>query len=638
MRAIRQLLVSLALLAAWTSSYAITHGELFTWAAATYPALFAGTPVADQYLQYDYRHYPSGNFLAVGEDDGVYLLGPVSDNQIIQVGSLADFAAAVIAWEGTQPVSAYRGKVLIRAWNPDGSAASIQDFVNFTHYVLNRWSQYANFGIFQMGKPPAAAQIGSQISPANVDGINYIAMDVPRNERFYFTALWKASVIGTVFMRADAEGSGYVISGDQPLKLELPYDFALSEYQQARRLPAAASPSASTQQLLSQASAAIDAARNAPEGSARALASYAALSSVMPLKEQLVLDASAAWLAANGPRPDFDLNYEGFGSWTDDRFVYVAGYNAAKEAGFASVYTVVPWAATSPRPGVYDFSALDYQVDRAQARGFKIALNINGNKGSLPAWAQDLGFEALKSLYYENARAVVAHYGSRISLYYPTSELELDTRGITIEQAAELARQALNGARAAAPNTPFGYYGSAAAYVSYQMNLVENPNYLSGMDLIAYMARNNIHHDFIGLEMQYGTTFAPIDLQRFQEVLQDTYKIAQVPIYLGETGYSSMAEDYGIAGGFYWHDGLTRQSQYEWADGTVRTLYAMPFVKGYYWVHLDADNDDRGSDYLSGLVGTGFVSATGAVKKVQSAFKDFTMQLSGMAASRPAGQ
>lgn len=638
MRAIRNFLLSLVLLTSWTSSFAITHGELFTWAAATYPAYFPGTPQADQILQYDYRYYSSGNYLAVGDDDGVYVLGPISGNQIARVGALADFAPAVLAWEATQPVSAYKSKVLIRAWNPNGSEASIQDFVNFTHYVMNRWNHYANFGIFPMGKAPATAQIGSQISPTNIDGINYIVMEVPKNDRFYFTALWKAPVIGTVFMRADAEGSGYVITGDQPLKLNLPYDFAVSEYQQALRLPGAASPTPATQLMLTQAAAAIEAARNAPAGSAKALASYTALSSAMPLKEHLVLDASAAWLAANGRRSDFELNYEGFGSWTVPQ--YAASFNSAKDAGFTSVYTTVPWGIISPAPGVYDFSLLDYQISDAEAKGFKIGMNINTSyKDALPGWAQGLDFEALKALYFENARQVVARYGSRISVYYPAGEFEFGAaHGVTIAQAAEFVRQSLNGARAAAPGMQFGYYSSASSFVSYQMNVVQTPTF-SGLDLIAYMVRNNIHNDFIGLEMQYGTTFAPIDLQRFQEVLQDTYKIAQVPIYLGETGYSSMTEDYGIPASFYWHDGLTRQSQYEWADGTLRILYAMPFVKAYYWVHLDADNDDRGSDYLSGLVGTSFVNAnTGAIKKVQSAFKNFTTQVNGMAASRTAGQ
>jgi hypothetical protein len=633
MRSLKQFAVLLSLAAVVAASFAITSGELFTWAQATYADLFAGQPVAGRYEQYDYRAFPTGNYVAVDDSGTVSVLGPVSDNVILPVGKLSDFAAQVTAWEATQPASAYRGQVLIQAWNPDGSQATIQDFVNFTHYTINRWSMYSNYGLFPMGQPPASAQIGSDISLQNVDGIDFIAMDVPKNQTFYFTALWKAPAIGTVFMRADAQGAGYLIDGVQPQTLELPYDFALSEYEQARKLLAAAPPSAQAQALAAQAAAAVDAARNAPTASARAVASYTALSFVMPLKERLVLDASNAAIVAKGRRADFELNYEGFASWTDDRFV--AGYASAADAGFSSVLTNIDWRAVSPSRGVYDFAALDYQVARANALGFKVALNVNLNVPSMPDWEQALPFDQLKAVYYEQARVAVSHFGASVARYYVASELELQTGQLTIDQGAELARQSLAGARDAAPGTPFGIYVSASAYVPYQMNVGANPSYRSGYDFMQYLADHGIRFDFMGLEMQYGTTFAPIDLQRFQQVLQETYDKLKLPIYMGETGYSSMTSDYGIASSFGWHDGLTEQSQADWADGTLRALYALPFVKGYYWVHLDADNNDYGSDYLSTLVGTGLLTASGSVKKVQAAFKAFDQQIKGLPAASP---
>ena len=130
--------------------------------------------------------------------------------------------------------------------------------------------------------------------------------------------------------------------------------------------------------------------------------------------------------------------------------------------------------------------------------------------------------------------------------------------------------------------------------------------------------------------MQYGTIFAPIDIQRFQEVVQKTYDIVKVPIILGETGYSSKTEDYGIAAPSHWHGGFTQQAQYEWADGTLRALYALPFVKGYYWVHLDPDNLGAGDFLAPFLVGTGLVRADGTVKKVRDAFRNFTTWVSGL--------
>lgn len=522
--------------------------------------------------------------------------------------------------------------LLIRAWNPDGTEASIGDFVTHTRYITSRWSMYSNYGVFAIGQPPATAQIGTDIYSTAVDNVNYVAMNVPTNKRFYFTALWKAPVIGTVFMRADNAGAGFVVSGTQVQRLELPYDFALAEYQQAQRLLTSEPLTPEAQELLSRATAAIDTARSAPTAATRAVAAYSALSFVMPLKERLVLDASNKLIAKNGRRADFDLNYEGFGSWTDN--AHVPGYVKAKEAGFKSVLTNVEWEKISPARGRYDFSTLDYQIQQAERLGFKVALILNRNPNGAAPWMRNLSFSELKTLFYENARLVVTRYGSRVAWYYPAGELELERAGFTIEQVSELAKQSLDGAKAAAPSMAFGIYVSGSAYVSYQMNVTSNPSYLSGLELIRQLLKDNVKFDFIGLQMQYGTTFAPIDIQRFQEILLDYYKVANIPIYMGETGYSSKGEDYGDRSQFFWRGGLTQQVQYEWADATLRTLYAMPFVKGYYWVHLDPDNFDYGSDYLSSLLGTGILRADGAVKKVYSAFKNFTDQL---AATPPNG-
>ena len=622
MAAVRELFVSLCLAVLSLQCLAITNGELFTWAASAYPQFFPGKPVVGRHLQYDFRYYPSGNYLAVDDADDVYMLGPDSGNSIMFVGKLTDFTPAVLAWQATQPASAYKSQVLVSAWHQDGSVATIWDFGDMTNYKINRFAIYSNFGLFPMGRPPATQQIGSNTYLRHIDGADTIVMDVPKNQPFYFTALWKAPTIGTVYMRADGRGSGLLIDDDQPHKLELPYDFAVSEFQVAQNLAAGKTLSAQAQSLMTQAIASMNAATGAASPPARAMAAYTALSSIMPLKERLVLDASNQAIASQ--RSDFDLNYEGFESWTDTQ--HVPGYTVARDAGFKSVYTNVDWNRISPSPGVFDFSSLDYSIERARALGFRVDLNII-NKPSQPRWAQNYSFDALKTLYRDLAYLLVARYGGQVARYYTAGEMELQTGGLTLPQAAELARQSLNGAREASPGTPFGYYVSASAYVGYQMNPGPQADYFSGLDLIAYMARHSILHDFIGLQMQYGTTFAPIDLQRFQEIVQTVHEIARVPIYMGETGSSSMTQDYGIPAQFYWHDGLTQQSQHDWADGTLRILYAMPYVKGYYWVHLDPDNHDYGSDYLSGLIGTGLVRADGTVKKVRDAFKGFTTQV-----------
>ena len=129
-------------------------------------------------------------------------------------------------------------------------------------------------GAFPIGKSPATPQIGSYAYPVNVSGVDYIALDVPTNQPFYFTALWKAPLIGTVYMRADNAGAGFVTGRNQPRKLEIPYDFALAEFQRAQTLLPGNTLSPEAQNLLSQATAAIDAAKAATSPAARAVAAY----------------------------------------------------------------------------------------------------------------------------------------------------------------------------------------------------------------------------------------------------------------------------------------------------------------------------------------------------------------------------
>lgn len=86
-----------------TTAFAVTDAEVFTWAEANYPDYFPGTPEAGQVQQYDYRFYRgSGNYLAVDTNGMIYVLGPISGNEIASVGTVASFADTIIAWEATQ--------------------------------------------------------------------------------------------------------------------------------------------------------------------------------------------------------------------------------------------------------------------------------------------------------------------------------------------------------------------------------------------------------------------------------------------------------------------------------------------------------------------------------------------------------
>ena len=521
-----------------------------------------------------------------------------------------------------------KGKFLIRVWRQDGTEGTTDDFVKATRYLNDKWSMYGNYGFYKLGQMPGTPQVGGNVYTSNVSGTNYITFDLPSNQKYYLTVLWLAPNIGTVFMHTDNNGAGYSVTNKRSQNIELPFAFVATEYAQLLALSPTTALSSQLQNDLHVAKQLVDKVNASSSAKDRALASYEALGVILPLKEKVLLEISNKAIAKNKGRSDFDMNYEGFGGWIDTK--YVDGYLKAKEAGFRTVMSYIDWKRISPTKGTYDFSYLDYEIDQAIKLGYKVALNVN-NANAYPDWIKSLSHEELKSVYFENARATVNHYGEKISWYYITAEMELETSGRTLKQQTDLAEASLNGARSANAKLPYGIYISASAYVAYQMNPSSAPNYFAGSEAMRYLIRRNINFDFVGLEMQYGTTFAPIDLQRFQQVISDFWKIAKVPIYMGETGYSSKTEEYGIASNFYWRSGLNQQSQYDWADGTLRILYAMPNVKGYYWVHLDPDNYDYGSDYLSTLVGTNLLRADGQVKPVFNAFKNFKAEVTSVA-------
>ena len=529
-------------------------------------------------------------------------------------------AAAVLSAQTTRTST-----LLLELFSPDGRTMTIYDFAQQTNFTPNsKWIIGENYGVYAMGQLPASNQIGKRPVPVTEGSRELISWTIPANQPVYFTALWKADGIGTVFMRADNAGKGYTVPADQSLVLQIPYEFALSEYAVATQLAASAptAVSAASAANLQRAATLVQAATSAGNNSAKAVAAYQALSVVMPLKEQLAIEISNAAISRAAPRKDFILNYEGFGSWVDARFK--SHYAQAKLAGFTQVLTAVDWNFISPTPGVYNYTRLDQHVDEALAQGYSVAFSINQAVGSMPDWVVKLPFEDRKRLYFDNAFRIAQRYKDKVAVMYPQAEPGLVPKGNTLAQLAELTAQSLAGARAAAPGLKFGLYISAGAYVGYNMNYVPGEAYYSDWDVLNYLVQNGIKADFIGLEMQYGTVFAPLDLQRQGEILDVYYDLVKVPILIGETGYSSRTENYGIPGPYYWRDGLTEQAQAQWVDGLLRIAYSRPFMKGFYWVHVDPDNNPDYDAFLSIVVGTSIFHTDGTKKRAYGAFQTFS--------------
>lgn len=89
-----------------TTVSAITDNQVFSYAQANYPGIFAGAATAGQIQQYNYRYYPaSGNYLAVDTSGVISVMGPYTGGAVIAVGPVSAFEGIITAWEATQPAT-----------------------------------------------------------------------------------------------------------------------------------------------------------------------------------------------------------------------------------------------------------------------------------------------------------------------------------------------------------------------------------------------------------------------------------------------------------------------------------------------------------------------------------------------------
>lgn len=94
-----------SVIAAWPlAGHAVTDAQLFAYAEANYPGIFAGSGVAGNYQNYRYRYYPgSGNFLGIDDSGMVFLLGPFTANKLTALSSVNAFAGVIANWEASAP-------------------------------------------------------------------------------------------------------------------------------------------------------------------------------------------------------------------------------------------------------------------------------------------------------------------------------------------------------------------------------------------------------------------------------------------------------------------------------------------------------------------------------------------------------
>jgi arylsulfatase A-like enzyme len=92
----------LDVITAWEAELSVANDRVFAYAEMNYPSIFSGVPSTGTYQQFHYRYYPdSGNYLAIDTHGRIFMLGPYTTNMQTDIGSVADYADAISAWEKT---------------------------------------------------------------------------------------------------------------------------------------------------------------------------------------------------------------------------------------------------------------------------------------------------------------------------------------------------------------------------------------------------------------------------------------------------------------------------------------------------------------------------------------------------------
>lgn len=82
-----------------------TPDQLFNWAESTYSSVFPSGPSSQVFAPYTVRAYTTGNYLGLA-NGRVYVLGPVTGNQLLDIGPISQFTCQVLPTSSGCPASA----------------------------------------------------------------------------------------------------------------------------------------------------------------------------------------------------------------------------------------------------------------------------------------------------------------------------------------------------------------------------------------------------------------------------------------------------------------------------------------------------------------------------------------------------
>jgi hypothetical protein len=550
----------------------------------------------------------------------------------------------------------------IQAYSPEGDRLLMGDF-NAQINPPGYFGYDDVYGVFPMDSfslPfPIAPSIG-KLRAAWYPEIPWSDLEpcfsVPPGEAVYLMMLWQVPGIGTIPLRADNRGQGYILNENQVLSIDLVYEFAETEYRRAAEMKSgyeAQGIQFSTEVVdwLSQASDNLDQARNQTDEESRALLSYDVLRLSIKVREQMALEVAEEGInarrheltvvvqdEAGNPLPDATVTYNqtgldfvlGYGQGHPAGPFPYPSFKAGQDIGYESLYGMVVWSKVSPQEGIYDFSAYDAAFKQWKGMGYEVNTGLVWlGSDNVPAWAQDLDFTEYKQEVAEFVKKAVEHFKGTVKFFNlvvePTLQTRTGSRYVSVEfesnyltgvqpgELIELIRTVFQAAREVDSDILLGY-SAVTDYNHNTLNPLPFGAWPCSYSFLKSVLESGVQPDYIGVETYPGTSSVPLDLATVAAMLQAYHDLSGLPVMITESvSYPSRAEDYGETGpapDVYWHEGLTQSVQAEWDTSVFRLAMGLPYVIGVQMFHSFPDNPPQAGGQPLGDC-TGILSCVG---------------------------
>ncbi len=565
------------------------------------------------------------------------------------------------------------GTLYLQAYDQQGTEMGPGGYVNASM-----------IGAYPLGAYPEGATYQYSVGSYSVRwglypdwNLNVACLLLPPGKPAELWAAWRLPVVGTTFLHADNDGSGFSVEKGVVTPINLVYEFARTEYRisfkQYQDLVAAGySFTDDIPSWFNSASQELKLAGSLHQGgseSASALQAYQVLSKVVQAREQFTLEQARADIEKNRmgnlkvtltddqgrPLPNAQVEYQ----QVSHDFVFSiawpteAQYQDLRAAGFEYASFESWWGEIEKADGVYRFP--DAEVASLEKAGFGIVLHAGvwTTTAYQPATPQFLAGASPAEVSAQAGRYsldILDHYKNQVKLDNAFNEPDqFQAYQFTLDELVNLVGSSLQGAKKGDPTTTdyvnlsmpifaFISQGGANYTVAYDMYGHPKPGSVnfaspaaSPLQFVQALTAAGYDPDSIGLEYYYGVVLPPIDLDLFAGSL-DHYATLGKKLFVSELSYGTLDDYPGVTkqwnsyGG--WHQGYTDQAQADWARDALTIAFSKPFVNGVQWT----GSSDGPVDY--DFVGDGLFHSDGvtprpALTAIGEAIQSWTTQGSG---------